>query len=227
VTLALAAPVLEFDDESHTYRLHGAVIPSVSSILAWKFGRPNVPAHILDVAADRGRKCHLACELFDVGDLDEDSIAGTDLAGYLAGWRRYCERGVRGTVDLKSKARSGKAPKPGSDEFVRHGLQLAAYAPGRLGGGVCTAPLEGRWAHVECRCAWVVEGAVYAGTIDRRAWDDYGERRIVYLWPNGHVEAVDYTPYNDEFDEAWRDLLRAWRAAKAAEEDADADVHAE
>jgi hypothetical protein len=218
MTTALAAPVLEFDDASHTYRLDGAVIPSVSSILQWRFGRPNVPAHILDVAADRGRKAHLACELWDIGDLDEESIAGTDLAGYLRGWAKWsapedeperwpweliehrmwttCE-GVtysgtvdrfcptRGICDIKSKSRTGRAPAMRTPEWLRVGLQLAAY--------------ESFFATAD----W--------GRVDRRS--------AVYLWPNGHVQQVDYDPWNDEFDEGWRALLRDWRAAKAAEEE--------
>src|SRR5690606_22142940 len=186
-------------------------------ILRLRFGSvPDAPW--IQAAADRGRKVHLACQLWDEADLDEESIAGTDLAGYLAGWSRWCGGRpgewalveapvwarvegvafcgvvdrvgfVRGVVDIKTKSASGRLPKQGSDEWARIGLQLAGY-----------------------RC--LVAGTECAH-VDRR--------QGVWLWPNGHVEPLDFTPWNAVFDEEWRGLLRQWKAAHAAEEEEDAE----
>jgi hypothetical protein len=62
-------------------------VPSVSQIIGWKWPMPDFPA--VYVAADRGHKFHATAEFDDQGNLDEESIAGTDLEGYLAGWRQY------------------------------------------------------------------------------------------------------------------------------------------
>jgi hypothetical protein len=213
VTVAVAEQLaLTFEEESHTYRLGGTKLPSVSRILELRFGAlPSAP-HI-QIAADRGKKAHLACELWDLGDLDEDSIAGTDLAGYLRGWAKWCGAPgewaliehrlagtvagvtyagtidrvgyVRGVTDIKSKGRTTKPPLYDSDEWQRHGMQLAAYA-GLLAGT--------DYAHVD-------------------------RRQVVYLYPDGHVHPVDYTRFNDRFDEEWRSLLREWRQAAAEEND--------
>lgn len=48
----------------------------------------SIPRHILDAAADRGTAVHLATELYDRDDLDEDSLDEL-LVPYLAGWKLF------------------------------------------------------------------------------------------------------------------------------------------
>lgn len=81
---------LLFDAESHTYRLAGRVIPSVTQLLKPLTDEAfaGIPAGILKQKADLGTAVHYATELFDAGQLDEESIHPM-VAGYLDGWRRF------------------------------------------------------------------------------------------------------------------------------------------
>lgn len=214
---------LRFDANEHRYFLDGVEIPSVSRILELRFG-PLPDVDYIRRAAHRGSLVHLTCELFDVGDLDLDSIRGSELEGYLAAWKRYCERETpRGLVDVKSKGKTGKAPPATAEspEFIRHGLQLAAYAPNPIAqiDGACSDT----WAIIEWQRAWRIDGVAYGGTLDRWAWAGSDERSIAYLWPDGRHQVVDYTPYNEAFDHSWRELLLEWKERQsAAEEERDA-----
>lgn len=139
--------VLTFDPESHTYRFGGQVVPGVTSILTPLTGYGSVPAHVLEAASNFGKAVHLACELDDLGELDE-SLLDPALAPYLAGWRKFSAdhavkweqieqpvyhatlryagtpdrigtvRGMQAVVDIKSTA----------DLYPSVGPQLAAYA---------------------------------------------------------------------------------------------------
>lgn len=63
---------------------------SVSSVLRLcGFGPPpEIPQHIMDAAAEKGRLVHSLTELDDEGELDEASVDPA-LAGYLAAWRKF------------------------------------------------------------------------------------------------------------------------------------------
>lgn len=79
---------LTFDEATHTYRYNGVVVPGVTTILSplsdFRFVKPEV----LRAAADFGTAVHLACELDDKGELDEDAL-DPSLVPYLAGWRKF------------------------------------------------------------------------------------------------------------------------------------------
>lgn len=57
---------LEYDDETHTYIVDGIIVPSVTQILARKFGHKydDVSAETLNKAAERGTAIHKAIEEF-------------------------------------------------------------------------------------------------------------------------------------------------------------------
>ena len=57
---------IEFIEESHTYLINGCIVPSVSEIIADDTYK-SIPPHILEVAAERGRKVHYCTELIDNG----------------------------------------------------------------------------------------------------------------------------------------------------------------
>lgn len=63
-----------FDEATHTYRLDGKVIPSVTQILKplydFSFAKPDV----LSRAASFGTALHKACELHLLGDLDTETL---------------------------------------------------------------------------------------------------------------------------------------------------------
>jgi hypothetical protein len=80
---------LSFDEASHTYRLGGVIVPSVTQVLKVlddTFDR--VPFDVLEAAREFGQHVHKTVELDSLGQLDEDSLDPA-LAEYLAGWRKF------------------------------------------------------------------------------------------------------------------------------------------
>lgn len=77
---------LSFNRELHQFKIDGTPVPSVTQILKG--------AGIIDdrwfseYSATRGTLIHQTCELYDLGDLDEETLDPV-LAGYLAGWKKF------------------------------------------------------------------------------------------------------------------------------------------
>jgi len=66
---------LTFEEETHTYRLDGVVVPSVTQVLDGLLtDYSKVPKHILEHAQQRGTAVHKATELYLQDDLDEASL---------------------------------------------------------------------------------------------------------------------------------------------------------
>jgi hypothetical protein len=63
-------------------------LPRVSDIIRPLVDFSMVREDALAYAADRGTAVHTACELWDVGDLDEDALDPV-LCGYLAAWKAF------------------------------------------------------------------------------------------------------------------------------------------
>lgn len=144
---------LHFDTATHTYRVGGQPIPSVTQILeASKISDfSGVPPEILRHAADRGTAVHQACWFDDQNDLDESSLH-PEVTGYLNAWRRfrdeqdiaitlietrvYSSMGFAGTFDrLVTMPKWGEAMldlKTG-EETASWRIQLAAYVRGFYG----------------------------------------------------------------------------------------------
>lgn len=80
--------VLTFDEATHTYRFGGQVVPGVTSILAPLTDFSRVPPHVLEAAANFGKAVHRACELDDLGELDEATLDDA-LLPYLQAWRKF------------------------------------------------------------------------------------------------------------------------------------------
>lgn len=81
-------PCLTFDAELHQYAYMGRVVPSVTQILKPLTDFDSVPAGVLAAASAFGTAVHKACELWDLGDLDEDSL-DPQLAPYLQAWKQF------------------------------------------------------------------------------------------------------------------------------------------
>lgn len=80
---------LDFDPESHTYRVGDRVLPSVTQLLRpIGFDYDTVPPNTLQHAAERGTAVHLATEFYDDGDLDEESI-DLEILPYVEAWRLF------------------------------------------------------------------------------------------------------------------------------------------
>lgn len=86
-TLAAAEPQLEFFDENgqHEYRLDGRKIPSVTQILSHGQDLSRIPAW----TSQRGTALHLATELWDEQDLDENSVDPL-VRPHLDAYVRWC-----------------------------------------------------------------------------------------------------------------------------------------
>jgi hypothetical protein len=141
--------ILEFDAESHTYRVGDRLLPSVTQIIAPLYSWLNIPADILERKGRLGTAVHMATEYHDKGTLNEASVSD-EVNGYLEAWRKFrretgffpatierkvhnVERGYAGTLD-----RAGVFPnepeaisvidiKSGA-EHDAHGVQIAGYA---------------------------------------------------------------------------------------------------
>lgn len=84
----MSALDLYFDEETHTYHHKGRVVPGVTSILRPLTDLGSVPPDVLAAASAFGTAVHKACELWDLGDLDED-LLDPALKPYLAGWKLF------------------------------------------------------------------------------------------------------------------------------------------
>lgn len=80
--------MLEFDSSSHTYRVGGVVVPSVTQILSPLVDFSMVTPDVLAAKAAIGTAVHLACELYDMDDLIEYDLDPV-LVPYFEGWKKF------------------------------------------------------------------------------------------------------------------------------------------
>jgi len=138
--------MLTFDEASHTYRYNGIVVPGVTTILSPLTDFSRVPPHVLRAAADFGTAVHFACELDDLGTLDEASLDPA-LVPYLDAWRKFSADyeveweliekpvhnktlGYAGTLDRQGRVKGLRTVldiKSSAKLYPSVGPQLAAY----------------------------------------------------------------------------------------------------
>lgn len=135
---------LQFDAGSHIYSLGGIALPGVTRVID-AAGRRDGAAYWTPASRLRGQYVHKACELDDLGTLDESSL-DPRLAPYVLAWRNFkrdcrvivteIERpvcsplGYAGTPDRLATVSGALAVldiKSGPP-CRWHGEQLAAYA---------------------------------------------------------------------------------------------------
>jgi hypothetical protein len=80
--------VIELDHATHTYRVAGRVIPSVTQCLSVVANFDHVDPVVLEDARLFGTHVHMATDLWDRGILDEDAL-DPRLAAYLGGWKKF------------------------------------------------------------------------------------------------------------------------------------------
>ena len=87
--MGLDSRELTFEEESHTYRLDGEIIPSVSQIIdaAGYWGEKK--GSFAPGAAEKGRRIHQAIELLNLKQLDWKQIEGTGYEPYLRGYEMW------------------------------------------------------------------------------------------------------------------------------------------
>lgn len=139
--------MIEFCADLHEYRVDGRVVPSVTQILEPYTSLEYVDRETLRIAQELGDHVHLACHLYETGQLDEATLDPA-LVPYLDGWKAFLydtgavvllsehrvasrKRGYAGTLDSmvfwgKSKRLIDR--KSGSVVPCTVGPQTAAYA---------------------------------------------------------------------------------------------------
>src|SRR5262249_62054614 len=83
--------ILEFDGASHTYRVDGVAIPSVTQLLEAAGISPDyskVNPTVLLHARRRGIHVDLCCDLDDADDLDWSTVH-PEAVGYVEAWRCF------------------------------------------------------------------------------------------------------------------------------------------
>ncbi len=80
--------VPEFNAEKHEYYVDGKSVPGVTQLLGALYDLSGIPNAVLEFARERGSAVHKACELWDLGTLDEDSV-DTTVQPYLDAWKKF------------------------------------------------------------------------------------------------------------------------------------------
>lgn len=201
-------PVFTFDPASHTYALGGQRLPSVTEILApIKQDFSMVPRDVLEAKRAFGSAVHLACELDDTGELDDDAT-DPDVMGCVQAWRnfrrdteaeifmneeRFYHPAMRyaGTLDRlatlslawRKEAERGAwliDIKTGADPHASYGVQLAGYRL-LLAAQMEVGPLSAEF-----------------GTLFRSIGVDSIARASVHLDKSGRYRFHQYKDPNDE-----------------------------
>jgi hypothetical protein len=66
----MSAAVVDFEPVSHTYRVDGKVVPSVTQVLSLLEDWSRVDPEVLEAARVFGNHVHDACHLWNIGELD-------------------------------------------------------------------------------------------------------------------------------------------------------------
>lgn len=98
----MAAELLQFDAATHTYRLAGKRLPSVTEVLGILVDFSDVPPATLENARRRGTEVHAMVDLFNREQLDESSVSD-ELAPYLDAWKLFLTES--GAVVISSEIR--------------------------------------------------------------------------------------------------------------------------
>jgi len=80
--------MLTFDEQAHRYFWDGKPVPGVTSVLSPLMDFSLVDPELLEAASKFGTAVHKACELDDLGQLDEAEL-DDNLRPYLAAWRQF------------------------------------------------------------------------------------------------------------------------------------------
>lgn len=95
---------LDFDQATHTYRIDGQLVPSVTEVLGDLNDFARIQPEVLAAAAAFGNHVHEACNLFDRGELDEARLDPL-LLPYVNSWAGFLE--LAGATVISSECRVG------------------------------------------------------------------------------------------------------------------------
>ncbi len=183
--------MIDFDEATHTYRLHGRVLPSVTTLI-----KPLMPDYS-HADPTVGSAVHRYTELYDLALLSEENIPD-EFRGYLAAWigfranREFTpvhieERvyhsilGYAGTIDRIGVVADAGQPvlldiKTG-DPDPWHGVQLAGYCLAAKRLGLIDDEIE-RWG-VYLRADGSFEVRVYDDPRDATA---FNASLVIHNW---------------------------------------------
>lgn len=169
---------LEYDQENHVYKADGRKIPSVTDALSLVDDRRK-DLYFLQ----RGRFIHLACELWDRGELDEETVDPLILPR-LEAWKLF--RKDTGFVPSRI------------EEFYYHPIYLYGFKFDRTG------PLNGREALIDLKSSPspvdALQGAAYWAGL--QAQDPPITCKVVfdlYLKENGKYNLVPIKFLRNDF----------------------------
>lgn len=80
---------VDFDAETHTYRVNGEVVPGVTSIIRCLSDFTGVPVERLERAGERGSAVHLLTEMSDKGGLRYRITVPEEYAAYVEAWHAF------------------------------------------------------------------------------------------------------------------------------------------
>ncbi len=170
--------MLQFDEINHAYSYDGRRVPGVTSVLSALHKFDGVSADVLAAAAERGTAVHLACELLDLGDLDEESVDPA-IAGYVNGWRLFMAEKAPVWDRIEAKCfhkihrYAGTLDRAGvmdGDEWIVDIKTAAASHP-----------------------VWGVQTAAYANALDKPK----ARRGTVQLRPDGKYRLIEWKDRTD------------------------------
>jgi hypothetical protein len=84
------AKVYTYDEETHTHRIGGEVVPGITTCIKPLTSYDAIPPAVLQAACDWGTAVHKTVELFCKGTLDEDQLDPA-LALVLTGFNRWAD----------------------------------------------------------------------------------------------------------------------------------------
>lgn len=173
-------PECEFDAATHTYRIDGNVVPSVTQVLR-EAGFIDARWYTEEGRA-RGEAIHIVTELYDKGTLREDADLG-ELAGYLAAWKKFLADTGAEVVENECTVWHTTLKYAGTMDRLVIWNKVDAIGDIK-GGGV------GKWEPIQT--------AAYAGARDPRRPPP--KRFAIHLRDNGKYTLKEHTNFARDFD---------------------------
>ena len=159
------------------------IVPSVTQVLGGLYLFAGVPFDVLEAARERGSDVHAACQFYDEGDLDEDSLTD-EVRPYLEAWKKFtrdCEpwwTHIEEPVYHPTLRYAGTPDRRGS--FIYKGTRVS-LAQGDIKTSAATHP------------CWGVQTAAYNEAAHERA----ARRFTIQLRPDKDYRLIEWLDPSD------------------------------
>ncbi len=171
-------PEVAFDPEAHAYYVGGVRLASVTQVLGAS-GIDDV-SRFTEAHRELGRLRHLVCELDDLQDLDESSVAG-ELIPALTAWRRFRAESAFTPTHVELRL------------FHPHGYCGTLDRVGIFGDKQDLILVDIKGSSVLRSTA--LQTAAYSMAFRHVAGVGIARRLSVHLKPDGTYEAIEYTDH--------------------------------